>query len=61
MAEEKVGWVLGVGKRAIKVGGDEVGLEIREHHAFETHLNLMSDFTGSRERMSMINLVWEIV
>ena len=28
------------------------GLEIREHHAFETHLNLMSDFTGSRERMS---------
>ena len=30
------------------------GLEIREHHAFETHLNLMSDFTGSRERMSVI-------
>jgi hypothetical protein len=29
------------------------GLEIREHHAFETHLNLMSDFTGSRERMSV--------
>ncbi|GLT67784.1 hypothetical protein SLA2020_400680 [Shorea laevis] len=53
MADEKVGRVWGVGKRAIKVGGDEVGLEIREHHAFETHLNLISDFTGSRERMSM--------
>jgi hypothetical protein len=30
------------------------GVEIREHHAFETHLNLISDFTGSRERMSVI-------
>jgi hypothetical protein len=30
------------------------GVEIREHHAFETHLNLMRDFTGSRERMSVI-------
>jgi hypothetical protein len=30
------------------------GVEIREHHAFETHLNLMSDFTGSRERISVI-------
>jgi hypothetical protein len=26
-------------------------VENREHHAFETHLNLMSDFTGSREKM----------
>ncbi len=25
MAEEKAFWVLGVGKRAIKVGGDELG------------------------------------
>ena len=25
VAEEKVRWVLGVGKRAIKVNGDEVG------------------------------------
>jgi len=30
------------------------GLEIRESHSFETHLNLISDFTGSRERMSVI-------
>jgi hypothetical protein len=26
------------------------GVEIREHHAFETHLNLMSDFTDNREK-----------
>ena len=25
MAEEKAGWMLGVGKRAIKVGRDEIG------------------------------------
>jgi hypothetical protein len=25
MADEKAGWMLGVGKRAIKVGRDEVG------------------------------------
>jgi hypothetical protein len=31
------------------------GVEIRERHAFETHLNLMRDFTGSRERMSVIS------
>ena len=30
------------------------GVEIREYHALETHLNLMSDFTGSRERISVI-------
>jgi hypothetical protein len=30
------------------------GLEIREHHSLETHLNLISDFAGSRERMSVI-------
>jgi hypothetical protein len=42
------------------------GVEIREHHAFETHLNLMSDFTDSRERMLAItsfgrqsDIVWE--
>jgi hypothetical protein len=28
------------------------GLEMREHHVLETHLNLMTDFTGSRERIS---------
>jgi hypothetical protein len=36
------------------------GLAIREHQVLETHLNLMSDFTGSAERISD-NLVWEIV
>jgi len=30
------------------------GLEMREHHVLETHLNLMTDFTGSRERISTI-------
>jgi hypothetical protein len=27
------------------------GVENREHHAFETLLNLMNDFTGSCEKM----------
>jgi hypothetical protein len=30
------------------------GVEIREHHAFETNLNLMRDFTSSHEMMSVI-------
>jgi len=30
------------------------GLEMGEHHVFETHLNLMTDFAGSRERISAI-------
>jgi hypothetical protein len=30
------------------------GLEIREYHVFETQMNLTSDFTGSRERISTI-------
>jgi hypothetical protein len=30
------------------------GVEIREHQAFETNLNLMRDFTGNHERMSVI-------
>ena len=29
-------------------------LEIREHQVLETHLNLMSDFTGRREKISTI-------
>jgi hypothetical protein len=49
MADENVGLVLGVGKRAIVAMKQRV--ENREHHAFETHLNLMSDFTDSREKM----------
>jgi hypothetical protein len=27
------------------------GVENRDHHAFEMHLNLMSDFTDSRDKM----------
>jgi hypothetical protein len=30
------------------------GLEMRVYHVLETPLNLMSDFTGSLERISMI-------
>ena len=30
------------------------GLEMREYHVLQTHLNLMSDFTGSLERISLI-------
>jgi len=30
------------------------GLEMREHHVLETHLNLITDFTGSRDRISAI-------
>jgi hypothetical protein len=30
------------------------GLEIREYHVLETQMNLTSDFTGSRERISTI-------
>lgn len=31
------------------------GSESREHHGFETHLNLPTDFAGSRKRMSMMS------
>jgi hypothetical protein len=30
------------------------GLEMREHHVLKTHLNLITDFTGSRDRISVI-------
>jgi hypothetical protein len=30
------------------------GLEMREHHVLETHLNLITDFTGNRDRISAI-------
>lgn len=34
-----------------------LGLEIKERHGLQTHLNLKSDFTGRRERMlEMISL-----
>lgn len=42
------------------------GLSIKEHHCFETHLNRIRDFGGSRLRMSMMisqgiigNWIWE--
>ena len=33
------------------------GLEIREYHVLETQMNLTSDFTGSRERISTITSI----
>jgi hypothetical protein len=30
------------------------GLEMREHHVLETHLNLITDFTGTLDRISAI-------
>lgn len=30
------------------------GQEIKESHAFETHLNFKSDFTGSLDRISVM-------
>jgi hypothetical protein len=54
MVKHKVGWVLGVGKNAAEVGGDEMGAGDERAPCLKKHLNLMRDFTDSRERISAI-------
>jgi hypothetical protein len=55
MVEDKVGWVYwGLERVRLRWVAMKWGLEMREHHVLKTHLNLMTDFTGSRERISAI-------